>query len=159
MPTRHTEVQLHACGLQELISIIWSGSGTALRKLWWIGCSSFLTVLRDVRRQCCLSTTFRLFNVPAVEDDDPRTVKVVVATLEILEHRHSLACRRRTVHTCNGEVSCCSLRTSPRRGPLKSHQSQGPVEACSGVYRGTFGANNLQLKANVGCKISLRHRR
>ena len=47
--------------------------------------------------------------------------------------------------------------TLPRHRVAHSHQSQGQVEACIGVYRVTFSAIKLQLEANsVANSMSLR---
>ena len=48
-------------------------------------------------------------------------------------------------------------RTMTRHGAPYSHQSQGPVEAIIGVYRGIFVANKLAAEAALGMQIGSRH--
>ena len=86
--------------------------------------------------------------IHATKHDYPQTVQAVVATLGTWEHTG-------VVLHADGEPSTRAVvrsvaaarehRTLTRHGAPHSHQSQGPVEACIGVYRGTLDASKLQL--------------
>ena len=101
-----------------------------------------------------------LMAMQSTKDSSVETVAAVAQTLETWRHTD-------VVLHADGEPATKSLvraialarvhRTLPRHGPPNSHQSQGPVEACIQVYRGTFVANKLALGAGIGCRFLLRH--
>ena len=96
----------------------------------------------------------------SAKDSSVETVGAVVQTLATWGHTD-------VVLHADGEPSTKSLvrasanarmhRTLPRHGPLHSHQSQGPVEACIQVYREIFVANKLALEAGIGSRLLLEH--
>ena len=59
--------------------------------------------------------------------------------------------------TCRAAAAVQEHRTLSRHGLPHLHQSQGPVEACIGVYRGTCGANKPHLLQEACLSWLVRH--
>ena len=93
-------------------------------------------------------STGAVMAMQSTKDSSVETVAAVAQTLETWRNTD-------VVLHADGEPATKSLvraianarvhRTLPRHGPPYSHQSQGPVEACSQFYRGIFVAKKSWL--------------